>query len=121
MASSSPRSMRSRRDSHPYTGAPPASTPSPFLRKRRMPRLPRADLPTPSHDVLVRGELLHADGPARMEPVGGNADLCPHAEFAAVRELRGGVVQHDGAIYRVEEFLRGGGVRRDDAVGVRRA
>ena len=50
------------------------------------------------HHVLVARELLDADRPARVEAVGGDADLRSHAELAAVRELRRCVVQHDGAV-----------------------
>ena len=66
------------------------------------------DLAAAAHHVLVRRELLHAHRPARMKAIGGDADLRAHAELAAVGELRGGVVQHDGAIHALEEALRGG-------------
>jgi hypothetical protein len=33
-----------------------------------------------------------------VQAPGGDADLGAHAEFAAVGELRRGVVQHDGAV-----------------------
>src|SRR6185295_5922908 len=81
----------------------------------------RPHLPTSPHYVLVRRELFHPHRSARMNALGGDADLRAHAELSAVGELRGSVVQHDGAVHTLEESLRGGGVCGDDAVGVRRA
>src|SRR6185503_15069480 len=40
----------------------------------------------PDH-VFEGGELLHADGAARVQAPRGDADLRPHAELAAVGEL----------------------------------
>src|SRR4051812_48913653 len=80
----------------------------------------RAHLAAAAHHVLVGSELLDAHWPTGMEAIGRNADLGAHAELAAVGELRGSIVQHDGAIYPLEEALRGGGIGGDDAVGVRR-
>jgi hypothetical protein len=42
--------------------------------------------------------LLGPDRAAGMEFVGGDADLGPEAELAAVGELGRGVDQHDGAV-----------------------
>ena len=64
------------------------------------------------HDVLERGELLDADGPARVQAAGGDADLGAHAELAAVGELGRGVVQHDRAVEAGEEAIGGGLVLR---------
>ena len=41
-----------------------------------------------------------------MHAAGRDADLGAEAEFAAVGELSRGVVQHDGRIHLVQEFLR---------------
>src|SRR5688572_18313122 len=78
------------------------------------------DLPAAAHHVLVAGELLHAHRTTRVKPVGGNADLRAHAKFAAIGELRGRVVQHDGAVDAFQEYLRRRRVGGDDAFGVRR-
>src|SRR5690606_33050399 len=81
----------------------------------------RTKLSRTAHDVLVARELLDTDRPARVELVRGDADLGTHAEFAAVGELRGGVVQDDGAVDLRQEALGGTRVVRDDRIGVRRA
>ena len=65
----------------------------------------RPDLARAVHDIFEGRELLDAHRPAGMEAPGGDADLSPHAELAAVGELRGGIVQHDGAVDAREEFL----------------
>ena len=74
-----------------------------------------------ANDVFERGQLLDADRPAGMQAPGGDADFRAHAEFAAVGELRRGVVQHDSAVEAGEEALGGGAVVGDDAIGVLRA
>src|SRR5262245_28889094 len=51
------------------------------------PVLPRPHLPRPAHHVLEGGELLDADGAARVQAAGGDADLGAHPELAAVGEL----------------------------------
>ena len=61
-------------------------------------RLLVSDLAAAPHQVLVAGQLLDADRAARMKLVGADANLGAHAELGAVRKLRGGVVQHDGAV-----------------------
>ena len=53
-----------------------------------------------------------------MQFVGRNADLGSESEFAAVVETGAGVVHHDGAVHLVLEACGGGGITRDDAVGV---
>src|SRR6201996_2310874 len=63
------------------------------------------DLPAAAHLVFIAGQLFDADRPARMHLAGGDADLGPHAEFAAVGELGRGVDQHDAAVDFVEESL----------------
>ncbi len=64
-------------------------------------------VPSPFHHIFEAGELLHAYGPARMHAARGDADFRAEAEFPAIRELRRGVVQHDGAVHLREE-ARGG-------------
>ena len=65
--------------------------------------------------------MLDAHRAARMHAARGDADLGAEAEFAAIGELRRGVVQHDGAVDLRQEPRGGGLVLRDDAVGVVRA
>ena len=43
-----------------------------------------------------------------------------HTELTAVGELRRGVVQHDRAVDARQEALGGGGIGRDDGLGMRR-
>src|SRR5277367_123205 len=46
-----------------------------------------ANLPAAPHHIFVAGQLLDADGSARMKLVRADADLGAHAEFAAVGKL----------------------------------
>src|SRR5580658_10663094 len=85
------------------------------------PDLSRPRLPVAADAVLETGELFDADGAARVQPAGGDADLGAEAEFAAVGELRRGVMQHDRRIDLAQEFLRYDLVLGDDRVGVVRA
>src|SRR4029077_17870551 len=85
------------------------------------PERSRPDLPRTAHAVFKGGQLLGADRPARVEAAGGDADLGAEAELAAVGELGRGVVQDDGGIDLVQEFLRRGAVLGHDRVGVVRA
>src|SRR6185369_6047997 len=73
-----------------------------------------------AHHVLVTGELLHAHRSTRVEAVGGDADLGAHAEFAAIRKLRRGVVQHDGTVHFAQKTFCRRGIRGDDGIGMRR-
>ena len=56
-----------------------------------------------------------------MQLAGGNADLGPEAEFAAVGELGRSIVEHDCRIDLLQEALCRCGIGRDDGVGVLRA
>src|SRR3546814_1145491 len=87
---------------------------------RRPPRSTRTDTLFP-YPTLFRSarQLFDADRPARVHAAGGDADLRPHAELAAVGELRRGVVQHDGGIDLGHEPLGGAHVVGEDRVGVR--
>src|SRR5579872_6810062 len=91
------------------------------MSRRCTPEASGPDLARPAYHVFVAGELLDPDRATRMEAIGGDADLRPHAEFTAVGELGGGVVQHDGAVDAPEEAFRSGLILRDDRLGVRRA
>src|SRR5205807_7284593 len=71
--------------------------------------------------IFEAGQLLGADRAAGVEFAGGDPDLSAEAEFAAVGELRRGVVQHDRRIDLVEEPLRDVGVLGHDRVGMMRA
>ena len=81
----------------------------------------RPGLAGSKHQIFEGSQLLGADGPARMQLARGNADLGPHAEFAAVGKLRRRVVQHDGAIDSFEKCLRRFLVARNDGIGMARA
>src|SRR3546814_17840292 len=76
------------------------------------------DVAPATHLVLVAGQLLGANGAAGVQLAGGNADLGPHAELAAVGELGRGVVHHDAGIDLVQEAGRGHGVLGDDGLGM---
>ena len=71
--------------------------------------------------VFERGQLLDTNRAARVHAARRDADLGAEAEFAAIGELRRGVVQDDGAIDLRQEPRGGGLVRRDDRIGVVRA
>src|SRR5438105_14752174 len=62
------------------------------------PRLSRAVDP-----IFEAGQLLGADRAAGVEFAGGNPSLSAEADFAAFRELRRGLVQHDRRFDLVEE------------------
>jgi hypothetical protein len=85
--------------------------------RRNLSRL-AADLPAAAYHVLVARQLLHAHRTARVEFVRADADFRAHAEFAAVGELRGRIVQHDGAVDPGQKPLCRAGVVGDDALGV---
>jgi len=55
-----------------------------------------------------------------MKPAGGDADLCAHAELAAIRELGRSVVQHNCAVDAGKEFLRLDAILSDDGLCVPR-
>src|SRR5215475_12821975 len=67
----------------------------------------RAGLPVAADDIFEGGELLGAHRTARMHLAGADTDLRAHAELTTVRELRGGIPQHDGAVDAVHEGLGG--------------
>src|SRR5579883_1802473 len=67
----------------------------------------RPDLPGAVHAVFEAGELLHTDRSTRMEATGGDPDLSPEPELAAVGELGRGIVQDDRRIDFAQEFLGG--------------
>src|SRR5262245_23919117 len=81
----------------------------------------RPGLPRAANPVVEARELLDADRAACVEAPGGNADLGAEAEFAAVGELRRGVVQHNGRVDLTQEFLRRRLVFSDDRVRMMRA
>src|SRR6476620_11428663 len=76
----------------------------------------RARLARAAHDIFEGRELLHPDWTARMKPAGGDADLCAHAELAAIRELGRSVVQHNCAVDAGKEFLRLDAILSDDGL-----
>src|ERR1700733_671535 len=106
-------------------GIPPTPASGPLLPRKDLfaglTGLLVANLSAAAYHVLVAGQLLHADGTARVKFVRADADLRAHAEFAAVGELRGRIVQHDGAVDPGQKPLRRGRVVGDDAIGVLRA
>src|SRR3546814_20064011 len=79
------------------------------------------DVAPATHLVLVAGQLLGANGAAGVQLAGGNADLGPPAELAAVGELGRGVVHHDAGIDLVQEAGRGHCVLGDDGLGLMEA
>src|ERR1700736_1994940 len=81
----------------------------------------RPGLPGAVDPIFEAGQLLGADGAAGVEFSGGNSDLGAEAELAAIGELRRCVVQYDGRVDLVEEFLRDFCVFGHDRVGVMRA
>src|SRR5579871_625244 len=68
--------------------------------------------------VFETGQLLDADGTARMQSPSGDSDLAAKTEFAAVGKLRRGVVQHDRGIDFAQEFLGRRTIFRDDGIRV---
>src|SRR5580704_7791031 len=77
-----------------------------------------ADVPVAFDEVLERAQLAQADRAARMQLLGGVADLRAHPELSPVGEARGGVDVHAGGVDAELEGARGGGVARDDRLGV---
>jgi hypothetical protein len=71
-----------------------------------------------AHTILERRELFDANWAARVQASGCYPDLCSEAEFTAVSELRGGIMQHDGRIDPLQKFLSGAAVSCYDGVGV---
>src|SRR5712691_2493729 len=71
--------------------------------RRGMHRESRPRLPGAAHAVFEGAELLYADRTTGVEPAGGDADLGAEAEFATIRELGRGVVEHDRGVDLVEE------------------
>src|SRR5690606_26144276 len=92
----------------------PECPPGPPRKRRAL----RPDLPVAAHAVLERSELLYPYRAARMHPPGSDSDLRSHAEFAAIGELGGSVVQQDRRIDLVEETLDGSMILGDDRLGV---
>ena len=80
--------------------------------------LTRPSFARAAHAIFEDRGLLNSHGSARMQPSGGDADFSAEAEFAAVGELRRGVVQHDREVDPGEEFLRRRLVGGDDRIGM---
>src|ERR1700736_5614492 len=80
-----------------------------------------SNLSAAPHQILVTGQLFHAHRSTRVEFVGTDADFRTHPEFAAVGELGGRIVQHEGAVDAREKALGCLRVAGHDAVGVLRA
>ena len=78
----------------------------------------RADVPVALDQVLERAQLAQPDRPARVQLLRRVADLRAHPELAAVGEARRGVDVHAGRVDAELERARGGGVARDDRLGV---
>ena len=55
------------------------------------------------HAIFEGGQLFEAHGTARMHAPRRDSDLAAEAEFAAVGELRRGIVDHDGGVDLVQE------------------
>ena len=83
--------------------------------------VPTADLAVAEHDALERGEALEPDRAARVQLVGGDADLGAQAVLEAVGEAGRGVHHHRARIDLAQEAPRARDVLGDDRVGVLRA
>ena len=77
-----------------------------------------ADVPVALDEVLERAQLAQPDRPARVQLLGRVADLRAHPELAPVGEARRGVHVHARRVHAQLEGARGGGVARDDRLGV---
>lgn len=67
---------------------------------------------------LVRRKPLESDRPTCMQPARRDPDLSAQPEFAAIGELRRGVVHDDGGIDFIEETLGRINIAGDNGVGV---
>ena len=76
------------------------------------------DVPAPNELPLFRQQPFDADGPARVDPRGADADLGAEAEAEAVGEARRGVGEDAGRVDGVDELRDGGVAGREDGVGV---
>src|SRR5271166_6488903 len=81
----------------------------------------RPRLPVAAHPVLEGAELFQPDRSTSMEAAGRDPDFGAEAEFAAVGELGRSVVQDDRGVDLPKEFIGGGLIFGDDAIGVMRA
>jgi hypothetical protein len=72
-------------------------------------------------DELLRRQAFEADRSARVQLVGGDADLGAEAVLVAVGEARRGVPHHRGRVDLAQEALGARAVAGDDRVGVLRA
>src|SRR5207253_1920909 len=79
------------------------------------------DLALAQHDPLLGRETLQPHRPARMELVGGDADLRAEAVLEAVGEARAGVDHHARGIDLAQEAHRTRVMRGEDGVRVVRA
>src|SRR6185436_73805 len=79
------------------------------------------DLPVAEHHVLERGEAFQSHGTARVQLVGGDADLRAEAVLVAVGEAGRRVDDHRARVDLAQEALRALRVLGDDRVGVLRA
>src|SRR5580704_2813172 len=79
-----------------------------------------ADLATSANHVFIAGQLLDPDRSASVKFVRADAYFRPHAEFAAIGELRRCIVQDDCAIDSRQKPLRGSAVVGNDAIGMLR-
>src|SRR5271165_3564303 len=77
-----------------------------------------ADVSVSLDEVLEGAQLAQADGPPRVELLGGVADLRAHPELAAVGEAGRGVDVHTGGIHPELEGARAVGVGGDDRLRV---
>lgn len=96
-------------DKKKRAGRPRSLSPSPHRRLR---------LAVTSHPILVTRELAQAHGAAGVEFVGGDADFGAEAEFAAVGEAVGDVVENAGGVDRAQEAIGSGLICSDNGVGV---
>ena len=77
-------------------------------------------LPVAVDDVLHARQLAQPHRAAGVQLLGGDADLGPEAELAAVDEAGRGVDEHGGGVDLATEALGGAQVAGDDGLGVPR-
>src|SRR3546814_14054582 len=78
----------------------------------------RTRLAIPAHEPLIGRQPFQRDRPPRVQPPRRDADFGAEAEFAAVGELRRGVVHDDRAVDSRQQTPGGPRILGDDRVGV---
>ena len=74
------------------------------------------DLAVPVDDVLIRGQLVQANGAARVQTVRADPNLRAEAELIAIREASAGIDEDGRRINAPGEFIGRAQTVRDDGV-----